>query len=101
MKYHKKPPIIILIEEDVEIVANKVDRGEDVVHIDEAHREEIMEKLVDVHDTLKRMYIFTFKQATLQQPKKTQKPPSQKEQEETMEIVVKGSNTFMVTQQML
>jgi hypothetical protein len=31
--------------------------------------------------------------------KKTQQPPAQKEQEETLEIMVKGSdNTFMVTQ---
>jgi hypothetical protein len=39
---------------------------------------------------------------TSQQPEKTQKPPTQKEQEaETMDIVVKGSDTFVVTQKMM
>jgi hypothetical protein len=33
MKYHKKPPVITITEDDVELVADKVqDRGEDVVH---------------------------------------------------------------------
>jgi hypothetical protein len=41
-------------------VVDKVqDRGEDVVYIVEAQREDIMENLVDIHDTLQRMHMFT------------------------------------------
>jgi hypothetical protein len=36
MKYTKKPPVITLIEDDVEIVEKKVqDMGEDLVHVAE------------------------------------------------------------------
>jgi hypothetical protein len=102
MKYHKKPPVITITEDDVELVADKVqDRGEDVVCTTEVQREEIMAKLVEVHDTLQRLQIPTVQQFTMQQTEKTQQAPVQKEQEETIQIVVKGSDTFKVTQQML
>jgi hypothetical protein len=53
MKYHKKPPVITITEDDAELVADKFqDRGEDVVHVVEAQREEIMAKFMEVHDTL-------------------------------------------------
>jgi hypothetical protein len=60
MKYHKNPPMITITEDDVELVANKVqDRGEDVVCATEVQREEIMEKLVEVHDILQRLQLNT------------------------------------------
>jgi hypothetical protein len=75
MKYTKKPPVITLTEDDVELVADKVqDRGEDVVHTVEAQREEIMVKLVDFHDTLQRMHIFTVQQATTSSQKRHNNP---------------------------
>jgi hypothetical protein len=102
MKYHKNPPVVTLTEDNVEIVADKVqDRGEDVVHATKAQREDIMEKLLDFHDTLQKIHIFTVHQDTSQHPEKTHQPPVKKEQEETMEIMVKGSNNFMVTQQIM
>jgi hypothetical protein len=56
MKYHKNPPIITVTEDDVELVADKVqDKGEDLVRTIESQREEIMAKLVEVHDTLQRL----------------------------------------------
>jgi tRNA A37 N6-isopentenylltransferase MiaA len=102
MKYTKKGPVITLTEDDVEFMVDKVqDRGEDVVHITEAQREEIMAKLIEFHDTLQQLQIHTVQQATTQQPEKTQQPPAQKEKEDTVQIVVQGSDTFMVTQQMV
>ena len=43
MKYHKNPPTITITKNDVELVEDKVqDRGEDVVRVAEAQREEII-----------------------------------------------------------
>jgi NACalpha-BTF3-like transcription factor len=40
MKYHKNPPTITIIEDDVELVTDKVQvRGEVIVHATEAQRE--------------------------------------------------------------
>jgi hypothetical protein len=65
MKYHKKPPVITIIEDDVEIVADKVqDEGENLVRTREVRREEIMDKLMEVHDTLQRLHIPTKQQFT-------------------------------------
>jgi hypothetical protein len=37
----------------------------------------------------------------MQHPEKTQQPPAQREKEDTVQIVVQGSDTFMVTQHMV
>jgi hypothetical protein len=67
MKYHKKPPVITIIEDDVELVADKVqDMGEDVVRTAEVQRGEIMANLVEFHDTLQRLQIPTMQQFTAQ-----------------------------------
>jgi NACalpha-BTF3-like transcription factor len=74
MKYHKNPPTITITEDDVELVADKVqDRGEDVVRATEAQREEIMEKLVEVHDILQRLQLNTTHHPTTQQTEKNRK----------------------------
>jgi len=53
MKYIMEDPIITLIEDDVELVMDKVqDTGEEVVCIVEVQREEIMAKIIEVHETL-------------------------------------------------
>jgi hypothetical protein len=77
MKYHKKPPVITITEDDAELVEYKVqDRGEDVVCITEAQMEEIISKMVEFHDTLQRLQIPTMKQFTTQQTEKTQQAPA-------------------------
>jgi len=74
MKYHKNPPIITITKYDVELVAEKVqDRGEDVVCTKKAQREEIMEKIVEVHDILHRLQVNTMHHSTMQQTKKNMK----------------------------
>jgi hypothetical protein len=60
-----------------------------------------MVNMVEVHDNLNILQIPTMYQVIVQKPYKTQQTPTQKEQEETMEIVVKGSDTFLVTQHKL
>jgi hypothetical protein len=46
-------PIITLTEDDAELFADKVqDREEEVVCIVEAEREEIMVKIIKVHETV-------------------------------------------------
>jgi hypothetical protein len=53
MKYTKEGPVITLTDDDTEFVENKVkDRGEDVIRAAEAQREEIMEKIIEFHETL-------------------------------------------------
>lgn len=53
MKYTKEGPIITLTKDYVEFMADKVqDWGEDVVCTAEAHREEIMAKLIEFHEIL-------------------------------------------------
>jgi hypothetical protein len=64
-------------------------------------REEIKDKLVEVHDTLQRMKIPIVKQFTMQQKNKTQQKPAQKEHEVTLKIMVTGNDTFNVTQKMI
>jgi recombinational DNA repair ATPase RecF len=67
MKYHKNPPTITITKDDVELVAEKLqDRGEDVVRATKAQREEIMEKLVEVHDILQRLQLNTMHHPTTQ-----------------------------------
>jgi hypothetical protein len=56
-----------------------------------------MEKLVEVHDILQRLQISTMHHPTMQQKEKAQEAPVQKEQEETVHTVVKGSDRFKVT----
>jgi hypothetical protein len=102
MKYHKNPPTITITEDDAELVADKVqDRGEDVVRATEAQREEIMEKLVEVHDILQRLQLNTVHHPTMQQKEKTQEASVQKEKEETVKTIVVSSDRFKVTQEML
>jgi len=49
-------PIITLIEDDVEFIMDKVqDMGEEVVHITEEKREEIMANIIEVHETIKQL----------------------------------------------
>jgi hypothetical protein len=56
MKYTTEDPFITLIEDDAEFIVEKVqDRGEEVVHIAVAQRKEIMEKLIEVHETLQNL----------------------------------------------
>jgi hypothetical protein len=99
---HHKDPVITLTEDDAELVTDKVqDRGEEVVCIAEAQREEIMAKLIEVHETLQQVRSQAVPQATMQQQEKTQRPPAQKEGEETIQIVVQGRETFTVTHQMI
>jgi hypothetical protein len=98
MKYHKNPPVLTITEDDAEFVADKVqDRGENAVLAAEVQREEIMEKLVEVHDILQRLQISTVHHPTMQQKEKAQEAPVQKEQEETIQTIVKGSDRFKVT----
>jgi hypothetical protein len=60
-------PVITLTEDDVELVMDKVqDRGEEVVCIAEAQREEIMAKLIEVHETLQQLWSQAVPQATMQ-----------------------------------
>jgi hypothetical protein len=74
MKYHKNPPTITITEDDAEFVADKVqDRGEDAVCATEAQREEIMEKLVEVHDILQRLQLNTTHHPTNNRKKKHRK----------------------------
>jgi hypothetical protein len=54
MKYHKKPPILTITEDDVELVADKV---QDTFLTTEEQREEIMANLMEFNDTLQRIHI--------------------------------------------
>jgi hypothetical protein len=66
MKYHNKPPIITITEDDVELVADKVqDRSKNVVRTIEAQREEIMAKLVEFHENIQRLHIPIVHQFTI------------------------------------
>jgi hypothetical protein len=61
MKYTKEGPIITLTEDDTKFMADKVqDRGEDVVHDIESHREEIMAKLIEFHETLHQLQFIQY-----------------------------------------
>jgi hypothetical protein len=67
MKYHKNRPTITIIEDDAELVVDKVqDRGEDVVRATETQREEIMENLVEVHNILQIVQLNTTHHPTSQ-----------------------------------
>jgi hypothetical protein len=80
MKYHKNTPMITIIEDDAELVAEKFqDRGEDVVRATEVKREEIMEKLVEVHDILQRLQLNIVHHPTAQQTDKGHESSMQKE----------------------
>jgi nucleoside-triphosphatase THEP1 len=49
-------PIITLIEDDAEFIMDKVQgTGEEVVHITEEKREEIMANIIEVHETIKQL----------------------------------------------
>jgi len=53
MKYHKNLPTITIIEDNAKFFIDNVQyRGEDAVCTAEAQREEIIERLVEVHDIL-------------------------------------------------
>jgi hypothetical protein len=66
-KYTMEDPVITLTEDDVEFITDKVqDRGEEVVHVAEAQREEIMAKLIEVHETLQQLQSQAVPQATMQ-----------------------------------
>ena len=68
MKYQKNPPVLTIIEDDVDFIANKVqDIGENGVLAAKAQREEIMEKLVEVHEILHSLQISTVHHPTMQQ----------------------------------
>ena len=51
-KYTMKEPVITLIEDDAEFVA---DKGEEVVCIAEAQREDIVEKIIEFHETIQQL----------------------------------------------
>jgi hypothetical protein len=98
MNYHKNPPVLTIKEEDAEFVVDKIqDRGENIVIATEAQREKIMEKLVELHDILHRMQQSKIHHPTMQHKEKQQQAPVQKEQEETMQTIVKSSDRFKVT----
>jgi hypothetical protein len=85
MKYTKEYPFITLIEDDVEFITDKVqDKGEEVVRIAKAHIEDIMEKLIEFHETIQQLQSHAIPQATTQQHEKTQRPPMHKEGDETI-----------------
>jgi hypothetical protein len=51
-----KDPVITLTEDDDELVMDKFqDRGEEVVCVAKAQREEIMAKLIEFHETLQQI----------------------------------------------
>jgi len=55
-KYVMEDPIITLTEDDVDLVVKNIqDRGEEVVHVAEAQREEIMVNLIEVHEPLQQV----------------------------------------------
>jgi NACalpha-BTF3-like transcription factor len=64
-KYETEDPDITLTWDDVELVANKVqDRSEEVVRTVEAQREEIMAKLLEVHENIQQLRSREESQAT-------------------------------------
>jgi hypothetical protein len=65
MKYTKEGPIITLTEDDAEFMVNKVqDRVRNVVHGEKSQREEIMSKLIEVHENIQELQIHTVSHAT-------------------------------------
>jgi hypothetical protein len=64
-------------------------------------REEIMEKLLEVHENIQQLRRQAGPQATMQQQERTQRPPMQKEGEETVQFIVQGRETFLVMRQMI
>jgi hypothetical protein len=76
MKYHKNPPVLTITEDDAKFIAEKVqDRGENAVLAAEEQREEIMEKLVELHDILQRLQVSTVHHPTTQQKEQAQEAP--------------------------
>jgi hypothetical protein len=58
MKVQKKTPQLTITEDDVELVANKVqDRGEEALYVTESQREELMKKLMEVKEVLESLQI--------------------------------------------
>jgi hypothetical protein len=56
MKDTKEDPFITLTEDDVEFMVEKAqDRGEEVVYVVEAHREDVISKLIESHETLQKL----------------------------------------------
>jgi hypothetical protein len=56
IKYTTKYPTITLTKDDAKFVVDKIQgRGEEVVCIVEAQREDIMDKLIEVHETLQQL----------------------------------------------
>jgi hypothetical protein len=65
MKYTKEDLVITLTEDDVEFVEDKVqDIGEEVVHATKAQIKEIMEKLMEFHETIQKLQSHAVLQAT-------------------------------------
>jgi hypothetical protein len=60
-----------------------------------------MAKLLEVHENIQQLWSWEESQATAQPQEKTQRPPAQKEGEETMQFVIQGRETFMITRQMI
>jgi hypothetical protein len=101
MKYHKKPPVITITEDDVELVADKVqDRGEDVVH---KQRHKGRRSWLSWWKSMILYKGCRFLQCNNLQHNRQEDTTSTCAEgtEETIQIVVKGSDTFKVTQQML
>jgi hypothetical protein len=66
IKYTKKYPTITLTKDDAKFVADKIqDRGEEVVRIVEAQKEDIMDKLTEVHETLQQLQTQEVPHATM------------------------------------
>jgi len=85
MKYPKNPPVVTITGDDEEFIADKVqDRGENTILVEKVQREEINEKLVEVHDILHRFQVNTVHHPTAQQKEKSQEALVQKEKEETI-----------------
>jgi gas vesicle protein len=76
-KYETEDPDITLTWDDAELVMDKVqDRSEEVVRTAEAQREQIMAKLLEVHENIQHLRSQVESQATAQQQEKTQRPPA-------------------------
>jgi hypothetical protein len=67
-KYDTEDPDITLTWDDAELVVDKVqDRSEEAVKTIEAQREQIMAKLIEVHENIQQLWGHAESQATVQQ----------------------------------
>jgi hypothetical protein len=101
-KYETEDPDITLTWDDAELVMDKVqDRSEEVVRTTEAQREQIMAKLLEVHANIQHLWNRAESQATARPQEETQRPPAQREGEETMQFIIQGRETFTIMRQMI